>query len=113
MHSHDFTLQSGPISEVLKAAQAPDGLDWALVWTVEDVISDREEEVKDGWFATANRQIWKLDPVYGIDTGTSSTERMVILPEQVFQALVEVNAPGLRPYRKFVVGAGGRIIPAV
>jgi hypothetical protein len=113
MHSHDFTLQSGPISDVLKAAQAPDGLDWALVWTVEDVISDREEEVKDGWFATANRQIWKLDPVHGIDTGTSSTERMVILPEQVFQALVEVNAPGLRPYRKFVVGAGGRIIPAV
>jgi hypothetical protein len=51
--------------------------------------------------------------VHGIDTGTSSTERMVILPEQVFQALVEVNAPGLRPYRKFVVGAGGRIIPAV
>ncbi|WP_430465069.1 hypothetical protein [Tabrizicola sp.] len=113
MHSHDFTLQSGPISDVLKAAQAPDGLDWALVWTVEDLISDREEEVKDGWFATANRQIWKLDPVHGIDSGTTLTERMVILSEQVFQALVEVNAPGLRPYRKFVVGAGGRIIPAL
>jgi hypothetical protein len=113
MHSHDFTLQSGPISDVLKAANAPDGNDWALVWTVEDIISDREEDVKDGWFSTANRQIWKLDPVHGIDTGTSSTERMVILPEQVFQAMVEVNAPGLRPYRKFVVGAGGRIIPAV
>jgi hypothetical protein len=38
---------------------------------------------------------------------------MVILSEQVFQALVEVNAPGLRPYRKFVVGTGGRIIPAL
>ena len=113
MHSHDFTLQSGPISEVLKAAQAPDGLDWALVWTVEDIISDREEEVKDGWFASANRQIWKLDPLHGIDTGTTTTKRMVILPEQVFQALVEVDAPGLRPYRKFVVGAGGRIIPAL
>lgn len=113
MHSHDFTLQSGPISDVLKAAQAPDGLDWALVWTVEDLISDREEEVKDGWFSTANRQIWKLDPVHGIDSGTTLTERMVILSEQVFQALVEVNAPGLRPYRKFVVGAGGRIIPAL
>lgn len=113
MHSHDFTMQSGPISDVLKAANAPDGNDWALVWTVEDIVSDREEEVKDGWFSTANRQIWKLDPLHGIDTGTTSTERMVILPEQVFQAMVEVNAPGLRPYRKFVVGAGGRIIPAV
>jgi hypothetical protein len=113
MHSHDFTLQSGPISNVLKAAQAPDGSDWALVWTVEDITSDREEEVKDGWFSTANRQIWKLDPTHGIDTGTTTTERMVIMPEQVFQAMVEVDAPGLRPYRKFVVGAGGRIIPAV
>ncbi|NEY90522.1 hypothetical protein G4Z14_09455 [Rhodobacteraceae bacterium KMS-5] len=113
MHSQDFTLQSGPISDVLKAASAPDGQDWALVWTVEDIVSDREEEVKDGWFSTANRQIWKLDPVHGIDTGTTSTERMVILPEPVFQALVEVDAPGLRPYRKFVVGAAGQIIPAV
>lgn len=113
MHSHDFTLQSGPISDVLKAAKAPDGLDWALVWTVEDLHSEREEEVKEGWFATANRQIWKLDPIHGIDTGTTSTERMVILPEPVFQALVEVDAPGLRPYRKFVVGAAGRVIPAV
>lgn len=113
MHSHDFTLQSGPMSDVLKAAQAPDGLDWALVWTVEDIRSDREEDVKDGWFSTANRQIWKLDPAHGIDTGTTTTERMVILPEPVFQAMVEVDAPGLRPYRKFVVGAGGRIIPAV
>jgi hypothetical protein len=113
MHSHDFTLQSGPISDVLKAASAPDGNDWALVWTVEDIVSDREEDVKDGWFSTANRQIWKLDPVHGVDTGTTRLDRMVIVPEQVFQAMVEVNAPGLRPYRKFVVGAGGRIIPAV
>lgn len=113
MHSHDFTLQSGPISDVLKAARAPDGQDWALVWTVEDILSDREEDVKDGWFSTANRQIWKLDPLHGIDTGTTTTERMVILPEPVFQAMVEVNAPGLRPYRKFVIGAGGQIIPAV
>lgn len=113
MHSQDFTLQSGPISQVLKAANAPDGQDWALVWTVEDILSDREEDVKDGWFSTANRQIWKLDPVHGIDSGTTSTERMVILPEPVFQAMVEVAAPGLRPYRKFVVGAAGQIIPAV
>lgn len=113
MHSQNFTLQSGPISDVLKAANAPDGQDWALVWTVEDLRSEREEDVKEGWFSTANRQIWKLDPVHGIDTGTTTTERMVILPEPVFQALVEVNAPGLRPYRKFVVGSGGRIIPAL
>lgn len=113
MYSHDFTLQSGPISTVLANAAAPDGDDWALVWTVEDLISDREEEVKDGWFSTANRQIWKLAPLTGIDTGTTRTDRMVILPERPFQAMTDLAAPGLRDIRKFVVGDGGRILPAV
>jgi hypothetical protein len=113
MHSKDFTLQSGPISTVLANADAPDGEDWALVWTVEDLVSDREEDVKDGWFSTANRQIWKLDPMTGAETGTTRTERMVILPEQPFQAMVDLNAPGLRDVRKFVVGAGGQILPAM
>jgi hypothetical protein len=113
MHSKDFTLQSGPISDVLAAANALDGQDWALVWTVEDLMSEREEETKDGWFSTANRQIWKLSALDGIDTGTTRTEQMVILPEQVYQAMVEVKAPGLAKIRKFVVGAGGRILPVV
>lgn len=113
MHSKDFTLQSGPISTVLANADAPDGEDWALVWTVEDLVSDREEDVKDGWFSTANRQIWKLDPLLGAETGTTRTERMVILPERPFQAMADLNAPGLRDVRKFVVGAGGQILPAI
>ena len=105
--------QSGPIGEVLANANAPDGNDWALVWTVEDLVSEREDEIKDGWFSTANRQIWKLDPISGIDTGTTKTERMVILPERPYQALVELDPPGFRDLRKFVVGDGGRIIPAM
>jgi hypothetical protein len=113
MYSHDFTLQSGPISQVLSNARAPDGEDWALVWTVEDLLSDREEEVKDGWFSTATRQIWKLDPLTGADSGTTRTERMVVLPELPFQAMTDLDAPGLRDIRKFVVGEGGRILPAV
>jgi len=112
MHSHDFTLQSGPISQVLADAQAPDGDDWAMVWTVEDLISDREEEVKDGWFSTAERQVFRLDPFNGADTGATKTERMVILPERPYQVLAELNPAGLRDVQKFVVGEGGRIIPA-
>ena len=112
MHSHDFTLQSGPISQVLADAQAPDGDDWALVWTVEDLVSDHEEEVKDGWFSTLQRQVWKLDPFNGTETGATRTERMVILPERPYQVLAELNPPGFRDVRKFVVGDGGRIIPA-
>ena len=114
MYSHSFTLQSGPISDVLATARAPAGMDWALVWTVEDLISDRVELVKDGWFSNVERQIYKLDPVAGrgAETGATSTERMVVLPEKPYQALAELNPPGFRDVRKFVVGAGGRVITA-
>ncbi|WP_235815750.1 hypothetical protein [Cypionkella psychrotolerans] len=111
MHSHDFTLQSGPIAQVLADANAPDGDDWALVWTVEDLISDREEEVKDGWFSSAERQVYKLDRIAS-DSGATRIERMVILPERPYQVLADLNPPGFREVRKFVVGAGDRIMPA-
>ena len=112
MHSHDFTLQSGPISQVLADANAPDGSDWAMVWTVEDLVSEREEQVQDGWFSTSERQVFKLDPFNGADSGATKTERMVILPERPYQVLAELNPPGFRDVRKFVVGDGGRIMPA-
>ena len=114
MYSHDFTLQSGPISDVLTNANAPDGDDWALVWTVEDLLSERVEEVSTGWFSKAERQVFALDPfaTRGVDTGATRTERMVILPERPYQALAEMNPPGFRSVRKFVVGAGDRIMPA-
>jgi len=112
MHSHDFTLQSGPISQVLADANAPDGNDWAMVWTVEDLVSEREEDVQDGWFSTTERQVFRLDPFNGADTGTTKTERMVILPERPYQVLAELNPPGFRDVRKFVVNEAGRIMPA-
>lgn len=111
MYSASFTLQSGPISKVLEDAKAPDGEDWALVWTVEDLVSEREEDVDTGWFSSAKRQIYKLDPLIGADTGTTRTDRMIILPEKPYQVLVEHDPKGFRDLRKFVVGAGGRIIP--
>jgi hypothetical protein len=111
MYSHAFTLQSGPIAKVLEVANAPEGEDWALVWTVEDLLSDREETVKDGWFSSLQKQIWKLDPLTGTDSGTTRTDRMIVLPERPYQVLVEQDPPGFRPHRKWVVGDGGRIIP--
>ncbi len=113
MYSASFTLQSGPISKVLEGAKAPEGEDWALVWTVEDLVSDREEEVKDGWFSTAQRQVYKLDPVAGAELGATRQDRMIILPEKPYQVLVEQNPRGLQGLRKFVVGAGGRLIPTL
>ena len=111
MYSHDFTLQSGPISQVLSDAKAADGDDWALVWTVEDLLSEREEEVKEGWFSSAERQVFKLD-AFAPDSGLSRMDRMVILPERPYHVLAELNQPGLRDLRKFVVGASGQILPA-
>ena len=113
MYSASFTLQSGPISRVLEDARAPEGQDWALVWTVEDLVSDREEVVKDGWFSSRTRQIYRLDPLTGADTGATVQERMIILPERPYQVLVEQDPAGLRGIRKFIVGAGGRLIPGV
>ncbi|MFN4157317.1 MAG: hypothetical protein ACK4GO_02790 [Gemmobacter sp.] len=113
MYSHAFTLQSGPISDVLAEAQAAQGDDWALVWTLEDLIAERSETVKTGWFSTAERQVFALDPFTGrgVETGATRTERMVILPERPFQVLAERNPPGFRDVRKFVVAANGRVIP--
>lgn len=111
MHSHDFTRQSGPLAEVLANANAPDGDDWALVWTLEDLVSDREERVKDGWFSASQRQVWKLDPVLGGESGATREEQMILLPERPYQVLAELNPPGMADVRKFVVGTGGRLMP--
>ncbi len=113
MYSAGFTLQSGPISKVLEGARAPEDEDWALVWTIEDLVADREEEVKEGWFSTFQRQVYKLDPVAGAELGATRQDRMIILPERPYQVLVEQDPKGLRGLRKFVVGAGGRLIPTL
>jgi hypothetical protein len=113
MYSASFTLQSGPISKVLEGANSPEGQDWALVWTVEDLVTDREEAVKDGWFSSSVRQVYKLDPVAGAELGATRQDRMIVLPERPYQVLVEQDPKSLRGLRKFVVGAGGRLIPTV
>jgi hypothetical protein len=113
MYSHSFTLQSGPISDVLASAHAEPGSDWALVWTIEELLSEREETVKTGWFSSAERQIFAQGPFgnQGLaDNGATSLTRMVMMPERPFQALAEKNPPGFADVRKFVVGAGGRMI---
>ena len=110
MYSHSFTLQSGPIAQVLANARAPAGEDWALVWTIEDLVSV-QEEMQEGWFSSTPRQVYRLDPLLGGETGATRTERMIVLPERPYQALAELNPPGFADIRKFVVGAGGRLLP--
>ncbi len=112
MYSAGFTLQSGPIREVLEQAKAPEGEDWALAWTVEDLLSDRVEQERAGWFGTVEREIFALDPFAGrgADTGATRTDRSLILPQRPYQALAELNPPGFHGVRKFVVSPGGRVL---
>jgi hypothetical protein len=112
MYSSAFTLQSGPLREVLEAARAPSGEDWALVWTEEELVSERVETVKSGWFGTVERQIFALDPFAGsgADSGATRMERSLIMPQRPYQALAERNPAGFGDVRKFVVSAGGRVL---
>ncbi len=112
MYSSAFTRQSGPIRQVLETAAAPEGEDWTLAWTLEELESERVEKERKGWFSTVEREVFALDPFSGrgVDTGATRTERAVILPERPFQALAELDPPGFRDVRKFVVGAGGRVV---
>jgi len=111
MYSSAFTLQTGPLKAVLEEAKAPEGEDWALAWTMEELASERVQLEKSGWFGTVEREIFALDPFAGAaDTGRTRMERAIILPQRPFQVLAEKNPPGFREVRKFVVSPGGRVL---
>ncbi|MEH6647138.1 hypothetical protein [Sulfitobacter sp.] len=112
MYSHAYTRQNGPLRDVLAQAKAPEGQDWAMVWTEEDLVSDWVIEQKAGWFSTVEREIFALDPMGGQmpDLGATSTHRSIILPQRPYQVLEEQNPPGFAGVRKFVVSNAGRVL---
>ncbi len=112
MYSAAYTKQPGPLSQVLSQARAPEGQDWALVWTEERLESERVIEERDGWFSTVEREIFALDPFAGrgADTGATGTERSIILPQRPYQVLEELDPRGFGAVRKFVVSAQGRVL---
>jgi hypothetical protein len=111
MYSSAFTQQNGPLREVLEQAQSPVGEDWALVWTEEDLQTERVEQVKSGWFGTVERQIFARDPfdAGAQDRGVSRMDRSIIMPARPYQALAERRPAGFDDVRKFVVGDDGRV----
>ncbi|MDB9801562.1 hypothetical protein OAC01_01180 [bacterium] len=112
MYSNAFTMQTGPLREVLEAANSPVGEDWAMVWTEEDLVAERVEHVKSGWFGSVERQIFTLGPfeTWDGDMGATRMERSLIMPERPYQALAERNPAGFKDVRKFVVSAQGRVL---
>ncbi len=111
MYSNAFTLQTGPIREVLEEAKSPVGEDWALAWTMEELESERVD-VEKGWFSSVEREVFRLDPFSGrgADTGATRVTRSLILPQRPFQVLAEKDPAGFRDVRKFVVGKEGRVL---
>ena len=114
MYSSAFTQQDGPMRKVLETARAPEGEDWALAWAEEELLSERVEFEKAGWFGKVERQIYTLDPFEGrgAASGASGVERALIMPQRPFQALQELSPPGFRNVRKFVVSPQGRVMSA-
>ncbi|SPH22910.1 hypothetical protein ASD8599_03657 [Ascidiaceihabitans donghaensis] len=112
MYSDAFTRQSGPMAQVLAQAKAPAGQDWALVWTEEELESERVVEERSGWFSTVEREVFALDPFAGrgADTGATRMERSIVVPQRPYQVLEELNPPGFGSVRKFVVSPQGRVL---
>lgn len=112
MYSSAYTLQTGPLREVLEDAGGTEGQDWALAWTVETLESERVQQEKSGWFGRVDREIFALDPFSGrgVDTGATRTERAIVLPARPYQVLAERNPPGFHDVRKFVVSPQGRVL---
>ena len=109
MYSSAYTLQTGPIRDVLQDARSGEGEDWALAWTLEDLESERTH-VEKGWFSSTETEVFRLDPLAGgTESGASRIQRNLILPQRVFQALAERDPEGFRKVRKYVVGTDGRV----
>lgn len=110
MYSAAFTMQTGPIRDVLEGAKGGPEEDWALAWTVEELESERTE-IDRGWFSESEREVFRLDPLSpGGESGATRTVRNLILPQKPFQVLAEKDPPGFRSVRKFVVGREGRVV---
>ncbi|MDF1856264.1 hypothetical protein [Pseudooceanicola sp.] len=112
MYSHAFTRQTGPIRDVLADAAAPEGEDWALAWTQEDLHSERVKTERAGWFSSVEREVFALDPFSGrgADTGATTMERAIILPTRPYQVLAENQPAGFSSVRKFVVAGDGKVL---
>lgn len=112
MYSHKFTEQRGPIRDVLAEAEGEPGLDWTLAWTVESLLSESTFKEKTGIFKKSERQVYKLDAASldGKESGTTDTQRALIIPHRAYQVLEEKQKASFKGTRKYVVGQNTKIL---
>lgn len=111
VYSQGFTMQEGPIRQVLENAAAPAGEDWAMAMTIEELQAERATVEPSGLFGVVERQVFRLDPLDrgGVGQGASRATRLLVLPQRPYQALVALAPPGFRDIRKYVPGPDGRV----
>lgn len=111
VYSRGFTIQEGPIRQVLDNAAAPAGEDWAMAMTIEDLQAKGVQVESSGLFSVVERQLYHLDPLDrgGSGQGVTKADRLLILPQRPYQALAALDPPGFREIRKYVPGPNGRV----
>nr|WP_241865407.1 hypothetical protein [Paracoccus salsus] len=111
VYSQGFTVQEGPIRQVLENAAAPADEDWAVAMTIEDLQAERATIEHSGLFSVVERQVFRLDPLnrHGAGQGTTAVTRALILPQRPYQALAALDPAGFRDIRKYVPGPDGRV----
>ncbi len=114
MRSNAFTRQSGLLAEVLAEADAPPGLDWALSWTVESLISKRTETRSTGLFSSVDTEVYDIDHLdpEAVDAGVTALERGLILPHRAYQVLMHREPAGIPGLQTYVVGDDGVVMAA-
>jgi len=112
MYSHNFTEQHGPLRDVLADAEGEPGLDWALAWTVESLVSEKVTKEKTGIFKSSERQVYTLNRnnLEAAEAGATDVQRSLIIPHRAYQVLEEKNPPSLKGNRKYVVGKNAKIL---
>ena len=73
MYSTPSPSRTGRSARCWTRRSAPEGEDWALVWTDEELVSERVEQERSGWFGTVEREIFALDPFAGRGADTGAT----------------------------------------
>ena len=96
-------LQNSAVrSDVLANAIGEEGLDWALAWTVETLISNGQKWEKVGVFKQAPREVYKLDAynLTGKLDGLTDITRALILPHRAYQVMEEKHSEAFADVRK-------------
>ena len=112
MYSHTYTEQHGPLRDILAEASGEPGLDWAMAWTVESLVSEKVKKEKVGIFKSAERQIYALNKMDFklADSGATDIRRSLIIPHKAYQVLEEKRKDDFTGVRKYVVGQNAKIL---